>query len=79
MIVMVISLLLRISRLFLLKCTCQKNTYFSCCCFYLFSSVSAFLTVITFLQAANTGTIYTVASTLQWVPVIIHSLVFIFV
>jgi diguanylate cyclase (GGDEF)-like protein len=29
-----------------------------------------FLTVITFLQAANSGTVYTVASTLQWVPVI---------
>jgi diguanylate cyclase (GGDEF)-like protein len=29
-----------------------------------------FLTVITFLQAANSGTIYTIASTLQWVPVI---------
>jgi diguanylate cyclase len=29
-----------------------------------------FLTIITFLQAANTGTIYTVASTLQWVPVL---------
>lgn len=29
-----------------------------------------FLTVITFSQAANSGTIYTVASTLQWVPVI---------
>jgi diguanylate cyclase (GGDEF)-like protein len=29
-----------------------------------------FLTVITFLQAANSGTIYTIASTLQWVPAI---------
>ena len=29
-----------------------------------------FLAVITFLQAANTGTIYTIASTLQWVPVL---------
>jgi diguanylate cyclase (GGDEF)-like protein len=29
-----------------------------------------FLTVITFLQSANTGTIYTLVSTLQWIPVI---------
>lgn len=28
------------------------------------------LTVITFLQAANSGTIYSIASTLQWVPII---------
>ena len=29
-----------------------------------------FLTVITFLQAANAGTIYSIASTLQWMPII---------
>jgi diguanylate cyclase (GGDEF)-like protein len=29
-----------------------------------------FLTVVTFLQAANSGTIYSIASTLQWVPII---------
>ena len=29
-----------------------------------------FLTVITFLQSANSGSMYTIASTLQWIPVI---------
>jgi diguanylate cyclase (GGDEF)-like protein len=29
-----------------------------------------FLTVITFLQSTNSGTMYTIASTLQWIPVI---------
>jgi len=29
-----------------------------------------FLTVITFLQSANSGTLYTIASTLLWIPVI---------
>jgi diguanylate cyclase (GGDEF)-like protein len=29
-----------------------------------------FLTVITFLQSANSGTMYTIATTLQWIPVL---------
>lgn len=52
-----------------LSAVAKKTSIARVVTFVYLTSYLLFLIVITFLQAANTGTIYTIASTLLWVPV----------